>query len=300
MGLVKDKCDEALKIRDEIDRIYQECGQVGVAERLGISKGTVTHIIKFLGIKKKSLSDGLTKELLEELYERGGRKLIEKELGIKVNSQSSILNKFGIGNKKRVINYNNPLLKDSFEKWYLMGYILGDGSIDTKTSPTKRLTIISKDRDNLKKMADLFSEEIRIYPTNGSFGFSLGNNDIVNVLENWGIVDGKSFVGCSIGDVPKKYIGSFLLGLLDSDGYVGIPKGEKAPVVNWYGHISYMSKVRAFVESLGITTSLNYSRNSVWIVGVAKQEMIKTLFPILYANASFYLQRKYERFKVNL
>ena len=134
----------------------------------------------------------------------------------------------------RRYDFNHDFLKDSADFWYVVGYVLGDGSLNTENNT---VSITSKDRhildDILKAMG--YSGEIKNFFSETPVGkilteyFKLSiSSEIYKIrLLEVGIKPRKQFRSDYCVKPPDEFMADFLRGFLDSDGSVMKKKGKK-------------------------------------------------------------------------
>lgn len=240
--------DVADKNFEEIKRLYDEKGRGAVAEFLGIRYNSVGHILKYLGLYVDKV--------------RHSQAIRDREKA------------------------KNPFLQDTWEKFYLIGYILGDGSITEKHPGLYNLNISSKDLQNLRKIGECFGRPVG-GPWKECYSVDVNDQGVCRWLMAYGIKQRKSKNGCFIS-IPQDWWDAFLLGLLDSDGCVRHQRGRLA--LEWFGHPSYMETVKDYV---GMGT-INYRKDGLVCVAVRGREA-EEIRDWIYRRATLGIERKKER-----
>lgn len=250
---------------EEVKASFVNGGKAAVAKLLSISEGTVGHVLDRLNTEGWS---NLRRE-----------KRIRRSDGI------------------------NPFEKESWIKYYLLGYVVGDGSIsyERKYLDTSRevceFSISSKDKDHLEKIQKIINGgSIRDYRScnNGAAWskFRIMSFDIVQSLRKLGVLQSKSKKD-TYYNIPDKYTSPFLLGLLDSDGTVS--ENGSYLTVAWFGRASYLSR---FVGWKGLIMSMTYQEQDLVRLNVRKDnEILKRLYDTLYKDAILFLDRKRDKFR---
>lgn len=245
-------------------------------------------------------------DIICQLRLEGGRKAVADFLNVPLGSVGHILDYFGlvehIGSgrlsaysvERRIESRRctNPFLADSFTKWYLLGYITGDGCITYKHGVLGRphLNISSSDREHLELLASKFGDSVKLsMPIKGCYGFNIYDLDIVEYIIAWGIVPRKSAVGCVI-DVPKDWLMPYMLGLLDSDGSIRKYGTASSLSLSWVGHPSYIEKLHSNIVGSKFTV-----RNNLAYLGMYGKNAYS--FGLhMWDTVEFCLERKRDKF----
>lgn len=207
---------------------------------------------------------------------------------------------------------------DTNTKAYFVGFIAADGSIGKPGFPSLSITLHSKDVCILDKLKEEIGFEHKIQTIKQkSQMISTGVTDHVRIaiqnklliqdLNALGIYNNKSLtIGNIILNIPYKHRNAFIIGYLDGDGSVTLPKGN----VKWSNpknkYVSYPSYriVPAFrgTESFlqGIKNHLRLA-NHVFINGSTHQLTINNKEDVVklfncYKDLNFFLTRKHDKF----
>jgi len=203
--------------------------------------------IRLLGTQeKKELA-----EKIEDCWVVGGRTLVAKSLQINYGSVLHACDILGINlsrvreirrNNLREGNFGNPFLVEGHLKYYLFGFILGDGSLRCSRTGYWSLNLSQSNREFIEELSTAFKGCRITGPVKGNYTIDLYDNALCKPLVDAGFVPNKSKVGMRCPDVPDEFYFSFLAGLLDSDGV--ICRCNRASLqISWYGHHSYMSDI---------------------------------------------------------
>lgn len=212
---IKDLVDKHKNSISHIETLYLEKGRQGLSEFLSLDYNSVGHFIKMLGLEAKLLK----------------------------NKRSEYLSKITL--------YYNPFTITNFDSKsaYILGYILGDGSLLFRENRSKgRLNISSKDLHILESFKHIFNLEqkgIRLCTKNSSTWYSLDLYDfyIPQDLYRLGVRPNKSKNGCTyFCDVS--FLPHLLRGVFDSDGCVSYHNNLKNLRVSICGHASYLLKLK--------------------------------------------------------
>jgi hypothetical protein len=290
-----------------------------IAEDTPYCASTVRSILRKEGLYKPfretyifNFCSTLTEEQIKQLrylYTEKDRKDIANFLGIPYNSVGHVLKKLNINGKKerreirihksKVAKWVNPFKVWNGESSYLLGYILGDGSLRYKAlhhCPT--LNISSKDLHILNSFSKMFGNPEVKEQRKGKYKWytvDISDYQIVKCLENMGIQPNKSKVGGNI-TIPEGYEKDFLRGLFDSDGCVTKGNGGNTLVVNICGHSSYLSDFKIKYDFLNFTYRVRKS-DGLAFLDLYRTSNIRTFYDYIYPNSDYLcLTRKKEVF----
>lgn len=250
--------DERRELSDRVKTRYLEEGRAGVVSVLGCEYNSAGHLMRELGLNAR--------ELRNKKYEQDAKKP----------------------------KYPNPFLKDSHEKYYTLGFILGDGSVRQRREgrTSYSLVLSSSDKEYLENFIKVFKGSEIKYWGRGNYAIVITDYPICRWLLSYGFTQAKSFVGMHLPEVPDEYIYSFLLGLLDSDGSV-LLRNKTSLVFEWVGHPSYMSELFTKVKSLGFNVKFSIRREGkLAFMGIYSYKDVCKMADLMYSNAPFCLERK--------
>lgn len=264
-------------------------------------------------------SDPDALDALWHLYLDRGRMGIAEFFGICPNTALSYVRYFGfhirsaerLAYRRSLSCSFNPFLEESHLKYYLLGFILGDGCLVCKdnklrksirvgsdydvTHCTLELVLSSSDLDFISKFKSIFPICRFRGPIKGNYCLHITDRGVCEWLLRWGIVPGKSSVGVTLPEIPAEFIASFLLGLLDSDGWVTFNNNGKTLVMGWCGHISYMGDVLNMIQEFAPHAYLKQRADGLVLLYVGRQHEILRLAKAMYSNVPFCLTRKRDR-----
>lgn len=244
-------------------------------------------------------SEGLLPELQDLYCQYGGRELVAQKLGIAYGTVGHVMRHYGINksrSSRRSIEKYTGKVRDPFDGSdfgdYLIGYIIGDGSIIVKNGKVRGINISSSDYDHIVKIRDMWDESLKIYgPSKGNYSINCYDVLLAEKVMSYGIVPAKSKVGMVLTvDITP----AMLRGLFDSDGSVTFTNGGKDLRMFIAGGRDYIPK---FIEFIGTEHShWIYDRGSFICVYYGAFSVVKYIRDLMYKDATIYIQRKYERF----
>ncbi len=196
---------------------------------------------------------------------------------------------------------------------YVLGYIYADGSLDDSPRIRARyFSINSIDESTIRNIRSVLGSEhtvVRLAPTSENrkekFLLRIGSHGMYDDLEKLGLYPNKSLT-MSFPKIPKEFLPDFVRGYFDGDGcaYLEMGKGVSREKIVKRLRVIFTSGSREFLEGLQdmISDSVDCagkiyeSHRALQLVYGTKESM--RIFVFLYrgANASLYLQRKFDVF----
>jgi lambda repressor-like predicted transcriptional regulator len=235
---------------------------------------------------------------------------ISKTVSLHRTTIQRILHRNGIKLRKTSCwknTYNVNFFDDyGFNSAYWAGFILADGCIRSDR-PALAIHLQQKDELHLQKFCkaidfkgklehDKYNSSVRIQTSGIWFPQML--------LKNYGITPRKSLTTNFPKQLPEHFYPSFIRGIMDGDGSVGIRR-DCSPVLNFVGTRALLDKLRKVFYEWGVRLkskntlspiqrvsancySISYSANNV-----------KIILNRLYENSTIEnrLDRKYDKYK---
>ena len=200
---------------------------------------------------------------------------------------------------------------------YLLGFFVADGSINAKRK-NLRIHVSKKDSYIIDLYKNYISPKSRIFTINGkinnkirnynikdngSIGIDITSAILVPDLVNIGYGYNKTYLNWVLPNISKNLIPHFLRGLFDGDGSFSmyITKNNNLKFRTRL-HITLHSKCETpidsiinFLQSKNIkATKVYIKRDSLWRLSISSKLSILNFYNLLYSDAHFFLQRKYE------
>ena len=221
-----------------------------------------------------------------------------KDYGIKPRSLEEQLQHT---NRKYFVN-EEYFYNDSSDVWYLAGFIAADGNI-AKYSNSLDIQLAQKDVILLQIIKEKlnYSGEVKIFTTqhgDDKCRLTITNKKLIQSLERFNIVRNKTFI-YQMPQIPEKYLGDFLRGYFDGDGWIN-ENGTQ---------ISIVSASKDFAEGLKQIYSkynLEYKEyidnrkiHPLYDIRILKKDEIKKFYYLIYYDDEnkIFLNRKKERFQ---
>lgn len=205
---------------------------------------------------------------------------------------------------------------DTYEKAYLLGYFIADGSLQLrKNTGLKRLSFSCTVQDiellefvktNLKSSNSIhISDKVyKVKDTNyvskPMCSFSVTSSNIFDKLLSLGYPPNKTHKELPSPNLTNKLMWKFLLGLFDGDGCISysMPKGRK----HYNYSFSITSNSKQFLNHLSNFLKQNNVKVSVkkdhksWKLLVSSKKSILKIKEEFYKDIDFGLKRKYDKF----
>lgn len=262
----------------------------------------------------KRINDNMELEMIR-MYKKGkSSNAIAEYFGFKTrNTVLQVLNKHGVKVKKGISDYtkyNVDVFKkiDSHDKAYVLGLIYTDGYI-YKDYCGVCIQLTESDRYLLEKIAIFFGESSSVIAINceSKRKHMVGAKDMARLgvycpviardLKKHGVIRNKTYNLSLDAKIPKRYLYSFLRGVIDGDGTLGIAKTKNI----WCQISTRSEKFAEDICSLEIPERFVRTCNSdgQWTVRLSGgNKVTKSFLKKIYKNkGSFYLKRKYAKIK---
>jgi intein/homing endonuclease len=283
-------------------------------EALGKVKRKNNVKTKLFSCHNKRINDNIELEMIK-MYKKGkSSNFIAKQFGFKTrNTVLQVLNKHGVKTKKGISDYtkyNADVFKkiDSHDKAYILGLIYTDGYI-YKDYRGVCIQLTESDRYLLEKIADFFGESSSVISINceSKRKIMAGAKDMARLgvycpaiaedLKKHGVLKNKTYNLSLDAKIPKRYLYSFLRGIIDGDGTLGIAKTKNI----WCNISTRSEKFAKDICSLDIPDKFVRTCNPAgqWTVRLSGgNEATKSFLKKIYKNkGSLYLKRKYAKIK---
>jgi len=306
------------KTKEKIIDMYVN-GNLGIkmiSEKTGLCVSTVAYHLKNTKKNKQALNykTGPTPriglDIIVDLYYDKGKTITEIGSILKYDSKtiSGRLIRGGYKLRKRGSIVNNLLNHNYFstnnicgKSMYWVGFIVGDGNISGN-----RVSIFQ--RYKYKNILEDFRNDIlggskilvRVskspsFKTSGTMCKSatirVVSDKMIADLKLFGIAENKSVIGGKL-DI-QKHKNSFLLGLLDSDGWVGYSGGRYS--IGWCGHLDTMLEVQTILkDELNIIINVVNHGNIKQIV-TSNKKYIKAISKYLLSGGVSLIDYKLEK-----
>lgn len=291
-----------------------------VAEQLKRSLSSVCGRYRYLGLKRpRTLINETQTEWTEEEIEfikNNYKTYSYKEIGEKINrTKSAVQNKIRkLGLKKDKIQKFNEFYFDeinSNDKAYWLGFIYADGWIEqSNRNNCLGIELSEKDSEHLVLFNKWINGNVSVKTRTRTINFDkykdkeyvmcyikYYSKHLVESLNNYNIVENKTYKKYTLPNIQDKYMISFLHGYFDGDGSFFL-KNKK---MNYYGfnYTSYnkiiLENIRKYLyEKYNITSYICLAKknSNVWQLYITAQDSVKSFANLLLNDNTVYLERK--------
>jgi hypothetical protein len=294
---------------------------ISVSKQYGINYEALGKVKRKYKVKTKTFSphnkritDQIELEMID-MYKNGkSSNFIAKHFGYKTrNTVLQVLSKNGLKLRKGISDYTKYNLNvykriDSHDKAYVLGLIYTDGYV-YRDYRGICIQITEGDRYLLERIATFFGESSSVIAINCESKRKKlpGAKDMARLgvycpciardLKRHGVVRNKTYDLSLDAKIPKKYLYSFLRGVIDGDGTLGIAKTKNI----WCQISTRSEKFAKDICSLEIPEKFVRTCNSVgqWTVRLSGgNKVTKSFLKKIYKDKGcFYLERKYAKIK---
>ena len=199
---------------------------------------------------------------------------------------------------------------DSEDKAYWLGFIFGDGFIyDEKPGEHSGILCISlssEDEEHLYKFKEAISSSHTIHTYDNSKGYSNGklsrikinSSHMVNSLKKYGMIANKTNIIGEPKNINEEFYIPFVRGFFDADGSIMLweDKGSMYWAVSFCKTPQLLNFIERILSYKWIWSQRKDSNNQCMTITLNKKIETVDFLNKLYANASIYLDRKYERY----
>lgn len=193
---------------------------------------------------------------------------------------------------------------DSESKAYWLGFIYADGYI---TGPNLGITLSEKDKDHLEKFSKSINSTypIHTYLYSGykdvlASRVIIKSNVLVNSLITHGCYYNKSLILRWPTTIHQDLVSHFVRGYMDGDGSICISKNKYGPSfkLRFEGTKEFLEGLMDYFKiNLTLQKRNNDNKNS-FTLDIGGNKKVLEKLDILYKDATIFLDRKYERYKL--
>jgi len=186
---------------------------------------------------------------------------------------------------------------------YILGFTYADGHV---SNYSLSFEIHPKDVEILEFISKSIGENLVIKDTKGGLYRRLRINSkyMISILNNkYGLYSNKSKTLKIIHDIPKEFLGDFVRGILDGDGWVtlrnnSIETGFSSGSLVFLEQIKELIKVKGYIRTQTKTLKSGYISTCYSLV-MYKSDSLKLKDLMYYSNHCFSLRRKRDKFFSN-
>lgn len=293
--------------------------------QLKITKPRLVHLlsrnnIKIYSIKHKNKD--MTESILSDKTKLTIKQYSEK-FGVSLSTIRRIFNLNNIPlDSGKTIQHNYFHHIDSYEKAYVLGIWLTDGSVDRKYNRMS-ISLTQNDAYILERIHRIVGAETEILYT-GQRGqtkpkcyIAFSSAQMKKDLADFSIVPNKTFK-TKFPDIKsinekrglflkeqeyEKIYAGFILGLLDGDGYFTFTTGYSRLVIGFLGTINLLDGVNKYIsEKIGVSfrnVRVHTNGANIYRIEWTKKDEVKKIVKHLYGHvdkkADLFMKRKYKK-----
>jgi hypothetical protein len=235
-----------------------------------------------------------------KLYKKGlSRHKIETITGHSQKTVNNVLQRNGINAKSRRTHRIYKINEKFFDKWskdmaYILGYIATDGNVFKETLSIR---IQLKDKEILEYMINhIGNVKLEINEKENWARIRFNSKYLVSSLEKYNITPNKSFIVRAPPNVPKQYIGDYIRGVIDGDGWIGERKcGVSCGIYS--ASEKFIFDIQEMIGNIGTIKYKSYENDPIrspqWHLTIQNNKKMLELRSIIYHDPdSFGLARK--------
>lgn len=245
----------------------------------------------------------ISREQIVDLYKKGksAYEILPLTNYKCVQSIYQIIRKSGFTMRSKAGSKNPNLKHDYFNKIdtelkaYFLGLLYADGTIEIrdKSQPQLRIELNREDKYILEKFKEELNSDNKISDTKkGCCRFGVHSSKLVEDLAKYKVVPNKSHKLDSLVILVEPYMGHFIRGIFDGDGWVY--KRQYSFTIGFCGSITAMQNIEEHLR-----LKLNLPKVKVGLYGNkvpffthSSKISAKKIYDYLYNDATIYLKRK--------
>ena len=317
---VKTRSKLCYVLPEEFIRKYNELqSQEKMAKHYNVDHHVINNFCKNIGFddsiyKRKKLTEDQIKYAIDN-YDKKSSVELSKELNVTDSAIKGVWNRNKLTGKTNrvyyILNENYFENIDSQDKAYFLGFIGADGCLfKPRECYTKqnilRISIHKQDVRILNLLKEYLQTNKPIAYDGNYAALEISSNKIIGDLEKLGLSVRKTYDN-TIASVHKDFMPALIRGYFDGDGSIGYDKNILNSGVSIVGYHSNMNKIRQYLESRNIYTSIIYDKRKYNTANdegrfcslVFQNKTCKYSFlKLIYEDSdNVFLERKYDRSK---
>ena len=300
-----------------VDMYQSGKSQSYIAGIYNCSESTMCNVMKQLKISTRSGGSKNTPDIINKwikMYLNGAQlKDIAQEFNTNYRTVSTQLKKNGIEIDRYTYHFNEHYFDniDSQEKAYIMGMLWADGH-NCVSRGSIILELQESDIDLLEKINILTGNERPLRKQNlhlknenwkDQYKLVWQSKYTSNVLESYGMVQGKSLVLKFPEWLGATLYAHFIHGYFDGDGCISLVGANKnrSANINMIGTRMFLERVANIIkDSTGANVFINRderAREPICILRCSIRNDVINILNWLYQDSTIYMQRKYDKYQ---
>lgn len=241
-----------------------------------------------------------------KLYQQG---LSASQVAQKVGKSKSgvlyILHKYNINTNRFLRNYDTRKYRvkddyfsiiDTEGKAYFLGFLMADGYVN-ETHNQVILTLKTDDIEILEKFKNELETDYKIAKFKDNYSrIIITSRQLVEDLANLGVVQAKTNV-LKMPNIPAYLQHHLARGYFDGDGSIWYDKHSNAYRFQVLGTKNVLIHIAEYLNLPCNKLRQACSNPNIFRLNYAGNKKLSYIASVMYADATIYLQRKYERFQ---
>ena len=192
----------------------------------------------------------------------------------------------------------DKIKEDSHSKYYWIGFISGDGSIQANNTRL-RIELKNNSLDTLEKFKDFLESDSPITSRINNVKcecsrIDINSKELCEYLNEYNIVQNKTKTfTIPINKIPKEFYYDYIRGYMDADGCIHIRKNRNnCPTISFScANIQPLEWIKSVFE---ITNKISFINNNYFLIKEGKK--VKDILDKLYENSNINnrMNRKYD------
>lgn len=302
--------------KDEILKLFYEGHtSVAISEKINRNPSSIQKYIKSLGLSWKQGNQGYIKKvsqqeiaLIIEMYQNDCSCAVIREYLDNKVCENTILKILKDNNIKirprghipfKINNIDYFKCIDTEYKAYIIGLLISDGYIlkADKKNPVWGISLKLEDEYILQEILNQIGLTKKLINDRDNCKMLLvTSTDMVNDLQQYGIVQRKSFKVRLPKNIPYKLIRHLIRGIFDGDGTVFINSKDRL-YFGFYGNHFILTEIKELlIKEINISDNKITDKDTLSQMAFSKKEDILNFYNYLYNESNVYLIRKKDRF----
>lgn len=183
------------------------------------------------------------------------------------------------------------------ESAYALGLIITDGSVDQSGY---RISYHSKDDELIQIMKHIFNLTGSSYTSKSGTSLRFNSKYMVNSIAQYGVYPNKTFT-MKMPVLKDKYYPHFFRGVVDGDGYIGLPRKTNILVSIVSGSELFLEESRKYIaDNLGIKVSCRKNKRGISILEMHGKNAREFCNFIYQDSEGMRLSRKFNNYKKHI
>lgn len=288
---------------------------VAISEKINRNPSSIQKYIKSLGLSWKQGNQGYRKkvsqeeiDLIIEMYQNDCSCAVIREYLDNKICENTILKILKDNNIKIRPKGNIPFKIDNIDyfkcidteyKAYIIGLLISDGYIlkADKKSPVWGISLKLEDEYILQEILNQIGLTKKLINDRDNCKMLLvTSTEMVNDLQQYGIVQRKSFKVRLPKNIPNNLMKHLIRGIFDGDGTVFINSTDRL-YFGFYGNHFILTEIKELLtKEINISDNKITDKDTVSQMTFSKKEDILNFYNYLYDESNVYLTRKKDKF----